>query len=80
MCPRGRYGRDLNLKTPEECTICDAGYFCDQPGMKFADLDDSQKIGVGHFSTGGSKVKFPVETEVIGVINWNVDCEGRFTI
>ncbi|CAG5113265.1 Oidioi.mRNA.OKI2018_I69.chr2.g7385.t1.cds [Oikopleura dioica] len=58
-CPIGYYGVGDILKSEGECTLCDAGKYCDEPGMTST---QQKSIGKGHFSTGGARVKYPVET------------------
>ena len=33
MCPTGTYGNRTGLAAEGDCTQCDPGYYCDQPGL-----------------------------------------------
>ena len=58
-----RYGDQSDRSDESGCPFCPAGKYCEVPGLTDTDLSGSNRqIGAGHYSNGGAKVKYPVET------------------
>ena len=87
-CPKGTYGDAENYRTETQCKDCRAGHYCDKVGMTLDDLEaaDPPLIGIGHFSTGGATVKYPMDKDLecrgneCGLCNVGHTCDAEGAI
>ena len=61
------------MTAESECLLCEPGNYCEVPGLTSTDFTD-RKIAPGHYSTGGAKVKYPVETRYQNETTVYPDC------
>ena len=55
-CSIGRYGSASNAISNNDCVECDAGYYCDEPGMTIVDL---KECGLGSYCERGCSSEAP---------------------
>ena len=68
-CPAGRYGNTTGLAAPEDCTLCDAGHYCSQPGL----IHPDGLCAAGHYCVLGATGSSPINE------TWGYLCpEGRY--